>query len=165
MQSHPMNHSNPIIPDKRSNDKHSKSGLRCKYCSAVYQTKRWLHFEDLDPKYMGELKIGVCPSCHKEHGHLSDGILTISGKFTKDHKEEIVNLIENTAKREEKRDVENRIDRIDQEDPNKMIVYTSKNMLAILIGKKLNQAYKGGKLDYSWAEKDDYSEIKWVKED
>jgi len=162
-----ITHSKQLADQARKNEqdsKHLKSGLQCKYCKAIYQEKRWRPYADLDPKYVGELHESVCPTCHKKNSHYSDGQITISGKFVKEHKTEIMNLIENIARREEKRDVLNRIERIDEEDENKTVIYTSKNDLARLLGKKLDSAYKGGKLDYNWSKEDKFAEVKWVKE-
>lgn len=143
--------------------KKSQEGLICMYCNAVYDEKHWRHFEDLNPAHLEKMKKSCCPTCHEERGHVSDGVLHITGTFIQTGKDEIDGIIANCAKKEEKRDVLNRIERIDY-GKNEITVYTAKNTLAVEIGKKLDSAHKGGKLDIKWAKGEKLSEVTWHKD-
>lgn len=133
----------------------------CKYCHAVYQNKKWEKLNDMDPKFVDELKQGCCPACHLEKGHLSDGVLHLSGTFLEEHKEEIKNLIHNIAEKEEDRDFMNRVERIDESEAGKIVVYTTKNSLAVEIGKKIDSAHKGGTLDIKFSKEDKPVDVRW----
>ena len=109
---------------------------------------------------MDELRVGICPACHEQIGHLSDGVLHLSGTGMVKNKTEIKNLIQNTAKREEERDILNRVERI-EDNRNEMVIYTTKNQLAVEIGKKVAAAHKGGKLDIKWSKNDKPVEVYW----
>jgi NMD protein affecting ribosome stability and mRNA decay len=145
-------------PKKMSNIKNAK--LLCQECHAVYDGKSWQAFEKTNTKIMDELRASICPSCHEKIGHISDGVLHLSGTGMVKNKTEIKNLIQNTAKREEERDILNRIDRI-EESPNEMTLYTSKNQLAVEIGKKIAAAHKGGKIEIKWSKGDKPVEVHW----
>ena len=134
--------------------------LICKYCNAVYQNKRWIPFEKLDPTFIDQLKKGVCPACHLQQNHLSDGVVHLTGKMVGLHKEEIKNLLHNIAQKEEARDVENRLERMEETDET-ITLYTSKKQLATEMGKHVDDAYKGGTLEIKWSKEDKPVEVRW----
>lgn len=144
--------------DKRS--RYLRTKLMCHECRAIYDGKYWRPFEKLDPKLVDELKISICPACHEQFDHISDGVLHLNGTGFEAHRAEIKNLIHNTAEREEERDILNRVERIEEEG-DQMTVYTTKNQLAVELGKKINNAYKGGKLEIKWSKDDKPVEVHW----
>ncbi|MFC1749817.1 BCAM0308 family protein [Pseudomonadota bacterium] len=145
--------------------KEAKKGkiLICKHCNAVYDNKGWKHLEDLDPSHVDDLKKSVCPACHASKNHTSDGVVHLSGDFFIAHKEEILNTINNLADQAEERDVLNRIERIEHTDEGEMIIYTTKNKLAMEIGKHVADAFKGGDLDIQFSKDDMPVEVRWHK--
>jgi len=147
----------------KKNIRASKAELICKFCSSIYEEKHWKSIEKLNPKFIDQMKKTVCPACHAGKGLISDGTLHVTGSFMNQHRQEILNIILNTETREINRDILNRIERIDTR-PNEITVYTGKNMLAVEIGKKISDAYKGGKLEIKWSKKDKPVEVKWHKD-
>ncbi len=145
--------------DKRK--RYLTTKLICKYCRAIYDGKGWEPFEKLDPKMIDQLHMSICPACHEEKEHVSDGVLHLSGDGVIKNKNEIKNLIHNTAAHEESRDILNRVERMDEKDNTEMIVYTTKNQLAVEIGQKIADAFKGGKLDIHWSKQDKPVEVWW----
>lgn len=145
-------------------NRHLKHELICKYCNAVYTEKHWKPLKDLDPKYIDKLHKVVCPACHEQKNHVSDGILHLSGSTLSEHHEEIKNIIHNIEEKEKNRDILNRIERIEEKSTDAMIIYTSKNQLAVELGKKVSDAYKGGKLDIKWSKGDKPVEVYWHKD-
>ena len=150
-------------PVKQHDGKSISGELICKYCHAIYQDKHWQPLENLDPKLIDRIQKGICPACHLERQHLSDGVVHLMGAFVGNHLEEIKNLIENIGELEEKRDILNRIERIEQKNGG-ITVYTSKNQLAVEIGKKVSNAHKGGKLDIQWSKEDKPVDVTWNKD-
>ena len=149
---------NRYSPDKRTRP--SRTKLICRQCQAVYDGKSWMHFSKMNPAMVDELKISICPACHEKTSHLSDGILHISGSGVKPHWQDIKNLIMNMGKKAEAKNILDRVERID-ENQNEMTVYTNKNQLAVIIGKHIASAYKGGKLEIKWSKGDKPVEVKW----
>jgi NMD protein affecting ribosome stability and mRNA decay len=148
-------------PNKKSDHFAKGDHIICKYCHSIYQGKKWEPLKDMNATFVDEITKGVCPSCHLEKGHLSDGVLTLSGTFLEQHKDEVKHLIHNLGEKEEERDIMNRIERIDESEPQQMVIYTTKNSLAVEIGKKVNDSYKGGKLDIKFSKKDKPVEVHW----
>ena len=151
-----------------SKSRTKKSGKKmedriCIYCNAVYEKKRWITFDKLNVKHIDNLEKSVCPSCHEKKNHVSDGVLQLSGKFLANHLMEINGIIVNTEAKEMKRDLMNRIERLDLY-PGLVTVYTAKNQLAVEIGKRVSSAYKGGKLDIKWSKNDKPVSVKWHKD-
>lgn len=147
-------------PAKKREPQHEVGELICKYCHAVYQNKHWVAFEKLEAKFIDQLKKGSCPTCHETMQHLSDGVLHLSGVVLDKHFSEIKNIIHNIGEKEETRDIENRIERIEETNDG-LTVYTSKNQLAVELGKHVDQAYKGGKLEIKWSKEDKPAEVRW----
>lgn len=147
-------------PAKKRLEQKSPGELICKYCHAIYQNKRWQPLEKLEARLIDRFKQGVCPACHLERGHLSDGVLHLGGAILTAHHDEIKNLIHNIAEKEEARNIENRIERI-EEKTGEITVYTGKNQLAVELGKKINDAYKGGVLEITWSKEDKPAEVRW----
>lgn len=145
--------------DKRTH--HQRTKLLCRYCRAIYENNSWQAFEKLNPQYVDELKMSVCPACHEEIEHISDGVLHLNGSGVAIHKEEIKNLINNIGKTAEQEDILDRVERIDDSVKEQIIVYTTKNQLAVKIGKQVASSHKGGKLDIKWSKNDKPVEVYW----
>lgn len=148
-------------PNRSKETNQKGDHIICKYCHAVYQNKKWEKLEKMDPKFVDQLSKGCCPACHLEKSHLSDGVLFLTGNVISAHKDEIKNLIHNIAEKEEERDFMNRVERIEESEPEKMVIYTTKNTLAVEIGKKIDSAYKGGKLDINFSKDDKPVDVRW----
>ena len=141
--------------------RYERTRLICRYCRAIYENNRWQAFEKLNPQHVDELKMSICPACHEEMEHVSDGVVHLSGSAVALHKNEIRNLIANVGKTAEKDDILARIERIDDKAKDQIIVYTTKNQLAVKIAKKVASAYKGGELDIKWSKGDKPVEVYW----
>jgi hypothetical protein len=137
--------------------------LICKYCNAIYENKQWKHLADLNPRHVDDLIESVCPACHLEQNHLSDGVVHLSGTFLKEHKKEIMGTINNLAALAEERDVLNRIERT-EDTGSEITIYTTQNKLALEIGKKVADAFKGGDLDIKFSKEDMPVEVRWHKD-
>jgi hypothetical protein len=144
--------------------KNTGAELLCKYCKAVYEDKHWKRFDKLNPKYIDKLHKTVCPTCHEKRSLVSDGVLRITGTILKNHSKEIMGLILNLEAKESRRDVLNRIERIEARAGN-LTVYTAKNQLAAELGKKVSNAYKGGELTIKWSKGDKPADVRWHKDE
>jgi NMD protein affecting ribosome stability and mRNA decay len=135
--------------------------LLCRYCHAVYNGKAWIPFEKMDPKIIDELKASVCPACHEQMAHLSDGVLHIGGAGVKPHLTEIKGIVMHMAKNAEAKNILDRLERIDEEKGG-LTVYTTMNQLAVRMGKAVASAFKGGKLVIKWSRNDKPAEVWWT---
>jgi NMD protein affecting ribosome stability and mRNA decay len=70
-------------------------GAYCEQCGIVYIDKNW-KLKAIER----EKKVPIiCPACRKINDKYYMGVLTISGEFLKEHKDEIINLIKNEEKK------------------------------------------------------------------
>ncbi|MCS7258177.1 MAG: BCAM0308 family protein [candidate division WOR-3 bacterium] len=114
----------------------------CPVCGLVYYKKRWRKDEQLKAELEEVAYKYKCPACRKIEDHYPMGIVTVSGNFWPTVKDQIINLIHH---QEEKESFTNPLARIISLNYRKdvLVVETTTENLAIMIGKALNRAYKG----------------------
>jgi len=136
----------------------------CASCNALYQSKRWFFDEKLARSLAGTAKVRevVCPTCRKVKDRYPEGILTLSGEFLKDHKDEIVTLLENEAARVGKRSVDDRIIQMNPEGKDKLVLETTTEKLAQHLGRAVYRAYKG-ELNFRWAAMNKFVRVYWSR--
>ncbi len=117
---------------------------QCPQCKAVFHEGRWTWDAAPDDPYTQ-----LCPACQRIHDHFPAGYVTIKGEFFKEHRDEIVHLIEHKAKEETERRPLQRIMEI-KDVREGLEVTTTDSHLARGIGEALHHAYKGDlKMRYS----------------
>jgi len=136
----------------------------CSTCRAIYQNKRWFFDEELAAKLAGSDKVKevICPTCRKIKDHYPEGILTLSGEFLKEHKDEIVTLLKNEAERVAGRSVADRIVTLTEEGKDRLVVETTTEKLAQHLGRAVYRAYKG-ELDFRWSEMNKFVRVYWSR--
>ena len=116
----------------------------CPECKATFTEGRWTW--EKAPADSNEL---LCPACQRIQDRFPAGYVTIKGEFLKEHREEIVALIENHEKKEKADRPLQRIIAIDDTREG-LEVTTTDSHLARGIAEALHGAYKGElKLRYS----------------
>ena len=116
----------------------------CPTCKAVFAEGRWTW--QRPPSEAAEMN---CPACQRIQDEFPAGYVTIKGEFLKDHRDEIIALIN---KKEDREKAEHPLQRIMAiEDVREGLqVTTTDSHLARGIGEALHDAYKGDlKLRYS----------------
>ena len=116
----------------------------CPECKASFTDGRWSW--EKAPEDANEL---LCPACQRIQDRFPAGYVTIKGEFLKEHRDEIVALIENHEKKEKAERPLQRIITIDDTREG-LEVTTTDSHLARGIAEALHGAYKGElKLRYS----------------
>jgi NMD protein affecting ribosome stability and mRNA decay len=116
----------------------------CPECKASFTDGRWSW--EKAPEDANEL---LCPACQRIQDRFPAGYVTIKGEFLKEHRDEIVALIENHEKKEKAERPLQRIIAIDDTREG-LEVTTTDSHLARGIAEALHGAYKGElKLRYS----------------
>jgi NMD protein affecting ribosome stability and mRNA decay len=135
----------------------------CTQCHALYQGKRWFFDEKLYERLAGtnQVREVVCPTCRKIKDRYPEGILTLSGEFFSQHRDEIVRLLQKEAERVSKRNV---LDRIIQMAPDgdHLVVETTTEKLAQHLGRTIYKAYKGD-LHFRWSEMNKFVRVYWSR--
>ena len=136
----------------------------CTVCQALYQNKRWFFDEQLARRLGGTKKVReiVCPTCRKIKDHYPEGVLTLSGDFFKERKEEILTLLKNEAARVSNRSVQDRVIKMTAEGKDRLVVETTTEKLAQRLGRAVYRAYKGA-LDFRWAEMNRFVRVYWSR--
>jgi len=136
----------------------------CTACQAVYQEKRWFFDEKLYKKLAGTGKARevTCPTCRKIKDRYYEGVLTLSGEFFEQHREEILTLLKNEAARVAGRSVADRIMTMTAEGKDKLVVETTTEKLAQHLGRAVYKAYKGD-LDFRWSEMRKFVRVNWTR--
>ncbi len=116
----------------------------CPQCHATFNAGRWSWGAAPSDAYEH-----ICPACQRIHDRFPAGYVTIKGEFFKEHRDEIVHLIENHAQTEKERRPLQRIMGM-EETREGFEVTTTDSHLARGIAEALHDAYKGDlKLRYS----------------
>jgi hypothetical protein len=128
----------------------------CTECGAVFQKGRW---------QWGDAPEGahehLCPACQRIHDGQPAGVLTISGDFLLEHKQEIMGVIHNTETKEKAEHPLQRVMAIEEQDNNVIVSLTDMH-LTRGIGEALHHAYEG-ELDYEYVEKDTVFRASWTR--
>jgi NMD protein affecting ribosome stability and mRNA decay len=147
-----------LIKEKRHDSYMSHGKLPeptvCSKCGVVFSNGRWTWKESTESAN----KI-VCPACRRQADNYPAGSIRLSGVFYQDHKNEILNLIQNVEKQEKQERPLERIMAI-RADHAGTLVTTTGIHVARRIGEALSRAYKG---DYqlSYANGDDQIQVIW----
>lgn len=154
-------------PNKKINDpyllpKSLPDPTICPSCNLLYHDKRWIKNDELANMVSMIAYQYKCPACRKIEDRYVMGVVNISGNFYNTHKEDIINLIKNTEKKEILR---NPLDRIMSLKNVKgmMVVETTSENLAIAIGKALKRAYKGN-LEIKFSSDNKFVRVNWQRD-
>lgn len=136
----------------------------CTSCRALYQNKRWFFDEKLADKLAGTAKVKevICPTCRKIRDHYPEGVLTLSGAFFAERREEILTLVKNEAAKVGARSVADRIITMTPQGDDKLVIETTTEKLAQHLGRAVYRAYKGD-LDFRWSEMNRFVRVYWSR--
>lgn len=128
----------------------------CPTCRAIYRDGRWA---------WGSAPVdaheAVCPACQRTADSYPAGILTISGDFYPEHRDEILGLARNVEERERAQHPLKRIMEITESESGVRVTTTDPN-LARAIGEGIESAY-GGELDYSYTAESNELRASWSR--
>jgi hypothetical protein len=142
----------------------------CPECEAVYYHKSWHHgmegaVKDQMPEEFADkhgIKFRTCPACQMKKDKVYEGEVIIRVGKSGGVKSDILNAVKNSDKQAQDRDPMDRVLWIDDRG-SEVRVYTSENQLAVKIGKKINSAFKGGKLNIKYSGKEDTARVVWER--
>lgn len=138
----------------------------CPKCHAVYFDKHWHASEKIHRAYKhhSAVRIELCPEDRAAFGDISlagwEGEVVLKNVHP-DKKMEIMEQARNIGKRAALRDPEDKILKFEEDDASIRIL-TSKNQLAVSVGKQIAEAHKGGKLEIKWSRDDRPARVIWT---
>jgi hypothetical protein len=131
----------------------------CERCGVVFNSGIFMWANPI-PKNFPKM---ICPACKRIEDKFEGGVVLLTGKFLKEHKEEILNIVRNVeAYKIEKRPLE-RIMSI-EEIEDALEIKTTYEHLARRIGEAVNSAFKG-ELKISYPEEEKYVRVRWFRDE
>ena len=128
----------------------------CPKCRAVYHKGRWQWIEA--PKGADE---HLCPACLRMRDRAPAGMLTLSGDFFNERKEEIKNLIRNASELAGKEHPLERVMAIEDHEGQTVVTFTDAH-ITHGVGEALRHAYQG-ELDSRYSEEDGFLRVLWKR--
>ncbi len=152
----------PYIPRKSA----SAVGV-CPGCRAIYRNKRWVIDEialaALTRKGSGSgFASRRCPACRKIEDGFPSGVVTLSGGYLRDHRDDILNLIRNEERRAMGINPLERIIHV-EEKGGTLEIATTDEKLAQRIGREVRKACRGT-VEYKWSEDSKLLRVNWARE-
>lgn len=134
-------------------------GTLCPDCKAVYTNGRW--------KWpLKETQAGseehLCPACRRIRDNYPAGELLLSGSYFREHKEEILNLIQNIVDEEKTRSPLKRIIAVGENQDGIRLTFTDDHLTRRL-GEALYRAHKGT-LELNYSQGDRYIRVVWKRD-
>ena len=130
----------------------------CPQCGAVFREGRWQWAAR--PEGAHET---LCPACRRINDDYPAGVISLSGGFLNDHKQEILNLIRYQEELEKAEHPENRVMKI-EDTGAELIITTTDIHLPERIGKALRSAFHG-ELALQYDEDGYFVRVNWHRAD
>lgn len=128
----------------------------CSECKAVYADGHW--------QWLPEVKTSanemLCPACRRIREKVPAGILTMSGNYFIEHKDELMQLLHNKVETQNKQHPLKRVMDIKVLKDGSTVVEFTDNHLPRDVGEALLHACKGN-LDIHYAEDEDFTRVNW----
>ena len=112
----------------------------CPKCHASFMDGRWTWAKPAANEEAAEM---LCPACHRIKDKFPAGYVTLKGEFFKQHRDEIVALMQAHEKKEKAERPLQRIMGMDEKKDGTLEVTTTDSTLARGLGEALHDAYKG----------------------
>ena len=138
----------------------------CPKCGAVYSDGRWVLRATVheDPKHTHwrPAEATTCPACKQIETRAVGGYVTISGKFLKEHRDEIHSLITNEVGRTLEDNPLSRIMGL-SENSDHLVIETTTEHLAQRLGRALEKAYSG-QVTYDFSHENKVARVSWHRD-
>ncbi|MBU1233873.1 MAG: ATPase [Proteobacteria bacterium] len=141
--------------DTYREDKKWPEPTACTECDSVYLEGRWTWYE---PPYKANRVL--CPACQRIAENYPAGYLELKGAFFKQHREEMLNLINNEEKQEKADHPLERVMAIDEEEEELVLITTTGIHIARRIGEAISRAYQGD-LSFTYGDGEKTIRIFW----
>lgn len=135
----------------------------CEGCQAVYRKKRWYLKDAAVIPAKAAIAKTVCPACLKMRDNFPGGIVTLSGGFVLEHKQEFMNLIKNEEQHARGFNPLERVMSIKENGRGSIVVSTTNEKLAQRLGRAVKKAFHGT-VSYHWSHDDKLVRVDWVRE-
>jgi len=129
----------------------------CTECGALFTNGRWTWDETTDDN----IHKTQCPACRRKSEKFPAGVVRLHGEFLHEHRDEIMNLVQNTEKKEKSERPMERIMGVAKEDGH-IIVTTTGVHIARRIGEALSRAFSGD-LSFQYGDDEKTIRVEWQR--
>jgi hypothetical protein len=131
---------------------------------AVYDGQKWFYDDGEHERLAraGQAEVTLCPGHQRIEKKRIDGVVTLKGRFLKDHQAEALNLINNVADQQVHRNVAARVYNVSSSD-SMITVQTTDTHLAERIGKEFEKAFNGN-LAIQWPKDEEFVRVSWERD-
>ncbi len=129
----------------------------CRDCGVVFNKGRWQWLPE-PPARAAEV---VCPACRRVRDGVPAGFLTLSGTFFHEHRDEIMNLVENKVESQEKEHPMKRLMHAEDRGEVTELTFTDAH-LPRGVGEAIQRAYDGD-LDIHFPEGGGIVRVYWER--
>jgi NMD protein affecting ribosome stability and mRNA decay len=140
-----------------AHDAETSESSVCQDCGAVYLNGNWRWAAQV-PQDAAKT---ICMACHRIRDKEPAGLVTIQGKFSREHGDELLTLIRNIELDKKASNPLQRIMSIDKR-AEKLSIATTDSQLARNMGKALQQQYKGN-LDFNFQKGEPVLQVLWQR--
>ena len=130
----------------------------CPDCGAVFHEGRW---QWITPPPEGAHQTS-CPACHRTRDNYPAGVITLSGGYVLQHKDELLQMARNREAEEKQAHPLNRIMSI-EEHPDSVVIKTTDIHLPHHIAEALRHAHQGD-LKIQYDEEGYFVRVDWQRE-
>ena len=131
----------------------------CPVCNAVFHDGRWQWLDS----WPADCRTEICQACQRIRDNFPAGMVTMSGDFVRNHRQEVVNLARRHEREERARHPLHRIISI-EELTDKVIVATTDIHLPKRIGRAMQRAGKG-RLDLHYNRDACFVRVNWTADE
>jgi NMD protein affecting ribosome stability and mRNA decay len=129
----------------------------CQDCGAIYTNGNWKWVAH--PPH--DASKTVCMACRRIHEKQPAAMITVQGKYSREHGDELLTLIRNIGLQKKSENPLQRIMSIDKR-AEKLSIATTDTQLARCIGRALHQQYKGY-LDFNYHKGEQLLRVLWQR--
>lgn len=144
--------------DVYKNEKKLSEPSTCPGCGAVFNDGRWSWTRN-----PAATSAATCPACERISDNLPAGILTLSGSFLANHRDEMIGLIQNVESLEKGEHPLERIMAI-REEGGGLVVTTTGVHVARRIGDAIRRSYQG-ELAFTYGDGEKSIQLTWSRDE
>jgi len=150
------------IHDPYYEEKKYPEGGICPGCRAIYKDGRWVWPAETEKQLAPGVEEYLCPACRRIRDKYPAGVVTLSGTYLREHKEEILNLIDNIVEEQKERSPLKRLINAEEQEGRLVLNFTDDH-LARRVGEAVGRAHKGN-LEIKYLEEGKFLTIFWHRD-
>jgi len=136
----------------------------CRECHAVYHRKAWKQDQELYRESLqGSYSLTLCPACQRAEENVPQGFVTLAGAYLNEHRQEIMNGLQNVVDEAQQSNPLDRVIRERKEDDGRLEIETTTIKLAERLGRALKHSHHG-EMAMTWTGDPPTCRVTWQRD-